>query len=286
MSCEVTMSDSAITSIVLTLNEEINLDRCLSSLKWTDRIIVIDSGSSDKTVDIAKSHGCEVFSNPWGGFSSQRNWALDNTNIQTDWVLFLDADEELPPRLIDSICRETRYSHFSAYYLCPKIYFLGKWIRHSQNFPVWHLRLLRKGRVRFKDSVTGHGETWEVKGEIGTIRQPYIHYSFSHGLKRWFEKHNQLSSIECQFYFKNHNEPIQYRQLVSKDKHRRRQALRTVSYKIPLRPFLRFFFQLFLKGGFLDGPAGWVYCGLYMVYEIMISAKICEAKYLKRGRAH
>jgi glycosyltransferase involved in cell wall biosynthesis len=275
------LNSSNITSVVLTFNEEVNIDRCVSSLKWTDRVVVLDSGSDDNTVQIAKSCGCEVYHHPWSGFSAQRNWALDNIDIQTDWVLFLDADEEMTSQLRDSIRNEIRSNQYSAYYLCPKVIFLGRWVRRSQNFPVWHLRLLKKGQVRFKDSITGHGETWDVKGGIGIIKEPYNHYSFSHGLERWFEKHNQLSSIECRSYLQNLGEPNKYGGLISKDKHQRRQVLRAISYGIPFTPLLRFIYQLVFKGGLLDGPVGWIYCSLYLVYEIMISAKIREAKYPK-----
>jgi glycosyltransferase involved in cell wall biosynthesis len=278
-------STGTVTCIVLTFNEEINVERCFSSMKWADRIVVVDSGSTDNTVLLAKKHGCDVYYNPWRGFSNQRNWAISNTEIRTDWVLFLDADEEVTQKLRDSIFISISSHRYDAYYLCSKIILFGKWVRRSYNFPVWHLRLFRKNHVKFKNSVTGHGESWEVRGKTGFIEEPYTHYCFSHGLDRWFEKHNRLSSAECQSYMKNRNTAIKYKHIVSKDSHLKRQVLRSISYKLPGRAFIRFIYQMFVRGALLDGVAGWIYCSLYFAYEIMISAKIQEAKYFENRDA-
>ena len=158
----------------------------------------------------------------------------------------------------------------------------GKWVKRSASFPVWHPRIIRFGKARFLDAVTGHGETWHVDGKVGYIKSPYTHYSFSKGLDFWFEKHNCLSAIECNACLKKvKTQPIEIlHNLSSRDPHKRRQALRGLSYQLPFRPFFRFMHQLFIKGGILDGPAGWTYCSLYLAYEIMIAAKIKEKRHL------
>ena len=284
MSTKSTRNFLSITAIILTLNEEINLQNCLSHLFWVDRIVVVDSGSTDSTLKVAKDFNCDIFYNPWDGFSKQRNWAIQNTGISTEWIMFIDADEEVTPRLREEICQTLISTDNNAFYLCFKVIFYGKWVKRSSSFPVWHPRLLRIGKAQFREAVTGHGETWDVIGKIGYLNEPYIHYSFSKGLHYWFEKHNNLSDMECLSKFKKKvsiYKIINY--FFSCDRHKRRQALRSISYFIPFHPFLRFIYQLFIRGGILDGPSGWVYCSLYLVYEIMISSKIKEQLYISNS---
>ena len=275
------MDSSNITAIVLTLNEENNIKSCLRNLNWVDRIVLVDSGSTDKTIEYATGFGCDIYYNSWIGFANQRNWALNNTGIKTDWVIFIEADEEVTAEMCEEIGRTLKEAKCNAYYVCYKVIFLGKWVKRSSNFPVWHPRIVRRGYVRFMNAVTGHGETWDVKGKIGYIREPYIHYSFSKGLSFWFEKHNHLSSLECKAYFnEKRNFLSTIKNCLLSDRHVRRQGLRALSYYLPFRPFFRFIYSLIIKGGVLDGPAGWKYCTLYFAYEIMISTKIKEKKYL------
>ena len=279
------MDSSNVTAIVLTLNEENNIKSFLRNLTWVDRIILVDSGSTDKTIEYATEFGCDIYYNSWAGFSDQRNWALDHTSIKTEWVVFIDADEEITPRLRQEILTATKSVEFSAYYLCYKVIFLGKWVKRSSNYPVWHPRIVRTGKVRFKNAVTGHGETWEVNGKVGYIREPYVHYSFSKGLSFWFEKHNRLSTMECESILNDKKSFFKiFTECIAHDHHKRRQALRGLSYYLPFRPFFRFIYQTIIKGGILDGPAGWTYCALYFAYEIMISAKIKEKHYLKKNK--
>jgi glycosyltransferase involved in cell wall biosynthesis len=273
------ISHPGITAVILTFNEERNISRCMSLLDWADRIVLVDSGSADKTVQIAERLGCDIYVNSWSGFASQRNWALENTGINTPWVIFVDADEEVTPDLQAELCRTLSSTACDAFYLCSKVMLFGKWVKHSSNFPVWHPRVVRFGKACFKDAVTGHGETWDVDGDTGYIQEPYIHYSFSKGIGFWFSKHNRLSDMESSAYLNQKESSSDIlASLVFKDRHRRRQALRVLSYRLPFRAFFRFLHQFVFKGGFLDGAAGWTYCSLYFAYEIMISAKVREKR--------
>ncbi len=268
---------ATITAVILTFNEEKNIRNCIACLGWVDRIVIVDSGSTDKTVELAENLGCDIYFNSWPGFASQRNWAIENTGITTQWIIFVDADEEVTLDLRLEICETLGSTGCNAFYLCSKVILFGKWVKHSSNFPVWHPRILRFGKVCFKDAITGHGETWVVDGEIGYFQAPYIHYSFSKGLGFWFGKHNRLSDIESAAFLINKQAySTTICSLFVKDKHKRRQALRALSYKTPFRAFFRFLHQFVIKRGFLDGTAGWTYCALYFAYEIMISAKIKE----------
>lgn len=280
------MTAPGITVVVLTYNEEDNISNCLQHLTWADRLVLVDSGSTDRTVEYAKEFGCDVYQNRWPGFAAQRNWSMDHANITTEWVQFIEADEEVTPAMRREICRTLAVTECNAFYICYKVMLFGRWVKRSSNFPVWHPRIVRLGRVRFKDAITGHGETWYVEGRVGYIREPYIHYSFSKGLDFWFEKHNRLSAMECTAFFAN-NKPFfsRVRDLATGDPHKRRQALRGLSYYLPFRPLFRLLHQLIIKGGILDGPAGWTYCAVYFAYEIMISAKIKQMRYLEQNGA-
>ncbi len=269
-----------VTAIILTLNEEKNIQRCLSALTWANRIVIVDSGSTDKTVEYAEGFGCEVYFNSWSGFAEQRNWALDNTNIDTEWVLFIDADEVVTEKLQEEIVRAVKSDEYNVYYLCFKVMLFGKWVKRSSCFPVWHPRLLRFGKVRYKEAITKHAETWDVEGNVGFIHEPYIHYNFSKGLTDWFRKHNQLSTMECEAFFnlKGGFWPA-LRGCFQKNRQKARQSLRELSYYLPMRPLIKFIYLFFIRGGIFDGPAGWMYCTLYTAYEIMICAKIAEKRY-------
>lgn len=269
-----------ITAVILTYNEEKNIKRCLSHLSWVDRIVIVDSGSTDKTLEIAEGLGCDIYVNPWPGFASQRNWTLEKTEIRTPWVIFVDADEEITSDLRLELCGTLSATTCDAFYLCSKVMMFGKWVKYSSNFPVWHPRVVRFGRVCFKDAVTGHGETWELDGDTGYLQEPYIHHSFSKGIRHWFSKHNRLSDIESAACLdKREIFSDLHACLFVKDKHRRRQALRALSYRLPCRALFRSLHQFVFKGGFLDGSVGWTYCTLYFAYEIMISAKVREKKF-------
>ena len=277
------MKQAGITAVILTCNEEGNIRECLEHLRWADRLVIVDSGSTDRTIEYAKNFGCDVYSNPWPGFAAQRNWCLDNAAINTEWVVFVDADEIITQAMREEICNTLSATKCNAFYICYKVMLFGNWVMRSSNFPVWHPRIIRFGKVRYMDAATGHGETWTVDGDAGYIKEPYIHYSFSKGLAYWFEKHNRNSSAECSSFLSGRLSALDaLRRLFGHDSHKRRQAMRTLSYYLPCRPLLRFLHQLIIKGGILDGPAGWTYCSLYLAYEIMISAKIKEKRHLER----
>ncbi|MBN1558896.1 glycosyltransferase family 2 protein [candidate division KSB1 bacterium] len=277
------MGECNITAIVLTFNEEQDLARCLQSLTWCRKIILVDSGSTDKTLDIAAQWNCDIYKNEWPGFAGQRTWALQNTAIDSPWALFVDADEVIPEELAAEI-RAAIHSDKAAFYLCFKVMLFDKWVKHSSHFPVWHPRLCRVGAVTYKNAVTGHGETWDVNGEIGYLKTPYFHFSFSKGFSHWLAKHNRLSSMECDAFLQSIHDKKKIGELLCRDSHKRRQALRRLSFHLPLRPFLRFFYSYIVKGGFLEGQAGFVHCLLYLIYELMIQVKIIEKRFFQRNR--
>ncbi len=150
--------------------------------------------------------------------------------------------------------------------------FQGRWLKYSDGFPVWIMRLVRKGRAQFEKY--GHGEVAvpPVSGSLGTIREPFLHFAFSRGIEDWIFRHNRYSTREAIFEFESFQR-INWSELFSADKARRRSALRTLSRRLPLRPQTRFCYQYFLKLGVLDGRVGLVFCRLMAMYEGWIVLK-------------
>ena len=264
--------ESSIAGVVLTLNEERNLSRVLTSLDWCDELLVLDSGSTDATELIARNLGAKFIVNRQSGpfqITEQRNMALDRCGLDSKWVLFIDADEEVSPVLSHEIQRLiSRPSTTNAYELTPRYWFLGKWLKRTQGFPNWHPRLLQRNSVRFQ------GGVWESFSDgaiISRIHEPYEHYAFSKGLDDWLERHQRYSSwdaAEIDQYLTN-------RELSTS---RKRQLRILTSYLWPIRPLLRFIQKYLLQFGFLEGWQGLLYCILIIFYDLMTVVKIIQIR--------
>src|SRR5207249_789568 len=143
----------ALDVLILTRNEEKNIADCLQSVAWARELFVVDSDSSDRTADIAKSFGASVFVHPFEGYATQRNWALENLPFSNEWVLMLDADERVPPALAAEIAKVIRSNGkgIVGFYLVRRFLFLGRWLRHGGLYPTWLLRLFNWRRVWFEE---------------------------------------------------------------------------------------------------------------------------------------
>lgn len=267
------VSRQTIAGVVLTLNEENDLDRSLSSLHWCDELLVLDSGSSDSTSVIAAKYGARFITHIQDSpflITDQRNWALHNCDLKSNWVLFLDADESVGPSLRTEISDFIQQpTDLNAMYLAPRFWFLGKWLKHIQNFPNWHPRLVRSGTVSFQGGVW---ETFSANAKTGYIKHPYEHYAFSKGLDNWIDRHKRYSDWEAYLTVSNH-ENVNHQITL------RRSIGRVILFKFwPLRPFLVLFNKLVWQLGILDGMRGILYCFLVFTYEFMIVIKIIETK--------
>src|SRR6266702_2947048 len=140
---------AGVSVVILTCNEEANLSRALDSVEgWADRVFILDSVSSDRTVEVAKSRGCHVVEHAFADFGSQRNYALERLPIQTEWVFFLDADEWLPPDLKDEIRRVIASApKENGFFVKRRLIWMGRWIKRGY-YPTWILRLFRYGKAR------------------------------------------------------------------------------------------------------------------------------------------
>lgn len=265
---------SPISALILAKNESRDIARCISALSWCDEVIVIDDSSSDDTVRIAESLGARVVTNRFKSFATQRNWGLEHAGIRNEWVLHIDADEVATPEFASTVGLAIGSSsqQTKAFAICRKTMFLGQWLRYSDGFPVWIMRITRRGQVQFEDK--GHGEVAVPAqlGEIAHIKAPLLHFAFSKGIANWIDRHNRYSTAEAALEFER-SKDVSWGSLLRRDVPQRRAALRRLSRNLPCRAWIRFFYQFVYKLGFLDGKAGLVYSVLISTYEGWIVLK-------------
>lgn len=263
-----------VSVVVIAKNEETNIGRCLELLKWCNDVVVVDDHSEDQTVEIAKHLSARVVTHPFSSFAEQRNWAIDNTELKNPWVLMLDADEVVTEDFVTALKQEVSSAEENVVALrtCRKTMLDGTWLKYSDGFPVWIMRITRVGKAQYEDS--GHGEVPVPKldGEIGTLHEPFLHYPFSKGMEDWHARHERYSTREAKLEFES-LAPFKLSELFAADKAIRRRALRSLSRRLPGRAWLRFLYQYILKRGFLDGAAGLKFCRMMSKYEGMIVQK-------------
>jgi glycosyltransferase involved in cell wall biosynthesis len=267
-----------VSVIILTFNESENIASCIEQLDWADEVILVDSLSDDSTVAIAKEvrPDLRVFSHAFRNFGDQRNWALEETQPRFEWVLFFDADEHCPPACAQAIQDAIENPGDKVgFYLSCRNFFLGRWIRRCTLYPSWQLRLLRVGDVRFRKE--GHGQREVTDGPLAYIDEPYDHFGFSKGIAHWIERHNEYSTNECELISRLLCEPLQVRELVSRDPVVRRRCMKRLASHIGFRPLARFLYLYLFRRGFLEGRAGLVFSLLRLAHEIHILAKQAEA---------
>ena len=267
-----------VSVVILVMNEEADLPACLDSLRWCDDVHVVDSGSTDATIRIAEAAGAHVCSNRFESFGRQRNWALVNCALKHDWILFLDADECSTPDFQRAIqdAMASAAEQTAGFYCCWKMMLEGRWLKRCDSFPKWQFRLMRKGRAAFTDF--GHGQKeHEVKGDIGCIREPYLHFAFSKGWAHWVARHNRYSDLEAR---ERLDAQVQWRDVFSRHGSVRNKALKPLVSHMPGWPLAFFFIRYLLKLGFIEGRAGFVYCVNMAWYEFLIRIKMDE---MRRG---
>ncbi|HJT23261.1 MAG TPA: glycosyltransferase family 2 protein, partial [bacterium] len=186
-----------ISVVVITLNEEKNIVRCLKSLRFSKKleVLVVDAQSQDKTVAAARKLGARVVVRSWKGYSDQKNWAF--SKVKGDWILSLDADEELTPELTREIERTVGEApkEVDGYFIKRRAFFLGKWIKHCGWWPDAQLRLIRRGKGKFSNRPVHEG--LEVKGPTLTLEEPMNHYTY-HSTGQYLEKMERYSDLFCQ----------------------------------------------------------------------------------------
>lgn len=251
-----------ISVALITLNEEANLPRTLESVMPLVRdgrgeIIVVDSGSTDRTVEIAELFGAHVFVELWKGFAAQKNSAMEK--VVGDWVLQLDADEALEPALVDEINAATENSSLQGFFIPRKNFFLGRWIKHGGFYPDPKLRLIRRGSGKFEEY--GAHPTIKVSGPTARLKHALIHNAYP-TLRGYIDHMNSYSSSGAEV-------------AVAKG-HRGFNLLNIV-----VRPKLTFIYNYFIRLGFLDGREGFL---LHAYHAVYVSWKYAKAWELARKK--
>lgn len=275
-----TVSHGRLAVVILTLNEEKNLPFALDSVQgWADEIFVLDSCSSDRTAEIARQRGVPVSQNKFVDYARQRNHALEHLAIESEWVLFLDADEWLP----DALKREisaliAAVPKENGYYVKWRLIWMGRWIRRGY-YPTWILRLFRFGKARCEDRSVG--EHLVVEGKTGYLKNDLYHEDRK-SVSDWIEKHNGYATREAMELFGNPGVELQIGVRFWGTQAERKRWIR---YRLwnglpPLvRPFLYFIYRYIFRGGFLDGKAAFAYHFLQgLWFPMLIDIKYLEIK--------
>lgn len=272
----------SVSVLVLTLNEETNIRQCLDSLAWSDDVVVLDSLSSDRTVEIATACGARIVQRPFDNWSAHQNWAVSNIPFKHRWVLYLDADERCTTELRKEVLElATAAAPYAAFRIRRKDYFMGRWLKHAQLYPTWLVRLFRPEKIRYERLVN---PVANVDGSIGELQAHIDHYPFSHGVAHWIARHNKYSDMEAVEAVKARGQvAFKASDIVSGDPNVRRRALKEVFFRMPARPAVKFCYYYLWRRGFLDGRPGFTYATLQAFYEYMIECKRRELSRRARG---
>lgn len=270
-----------ITAIILTLNEEKNITECIRSIQSTvKRIVVVDSFSTDKTVEIAKELGAEVLQHKWVNYSTQFIYALENANIQTKWVFRIDADERLTEESsaeLEKLTLEHENDDVNGIVVRFEVNFMGRPLRHGGIYPFRKLLVFKKDKAHMENRnmdehiVLDEGKSVEMKNDC-------LHQDFK-TLYDWIDKHNKYSSREVLDYF--NRKESQASVALSKGARFKRFVKFKIYYKLPMgmRAHLYYWYRYYFKLGFLDGKEGKIFAFLQAYwYRFLVDAKIHEQK--------
>lgn len=268
--------------VVLTHNEERNLADCLGSVVgWAGQVFVVDSGSTDRTLEIVAQYGARVVMHPFEGHAKQWNWALRNLPLSYDWALCLDADHRVTPELRDEICElfgmkykgardnqlvmksDERLQESDGFYIKRRQIFRGRWIRHGGYYPKYLLKLVRHGRAWSDENELLDFRLY-VKGPTGTLQQDLIEDNQNElDISFWISKHNRFALLQAQEEMLRRRDGTGWniKPSLFGTPDQRTLWLKGLWYRMPLylRPFLYFFYRYILRLGFLDGKQGFVF---------------------------
>jgi glycosyltransferase involved in cell wall biosynthesis len=273
----------SISILILTFNEEVNLGACLESVGWSDDVLVLDSFSTDLTVQIARKHGVRVVQRRFDDYAAQRNFGLAQ-EYRNPWVLMLDADERVAPELRAEMLEATSSASpdIALFRMRRRDHLFGRWIKGASGYPTWFGRLTRVGRVRVERPIN---EEYHADGALQNLGSHLDHYPFNKGLSAWLAKHDRYSSLEAQLRLGGAAAELNWPDLLRHDATVRRRALKALAYRLPFRPVAIFMALYVLRGGILEGRAGLTFCVLRAWYEFVIDCKLIELQRRQRGQS-
>jgi glycosyltransferase involved in cell wall biosynthesis len=273
-----------VSAIIAVRNEARNLPRCLESLREIGEAYVVDSQSTDATVEIARSFGVKVVQFEYrGGWPKKRQWAMESLPLAYPWILLLDADESLTPELTEEIRFAIQDSRYDGYYLALSTYFLGRQLRHG-DVRLWKLSLFRRGkgqyecRLKDQDASMADMEVHEhvvVEGATARLRNPVIHYNVE-SLSRYIRKHDAYSNWEAKVWLDGNAGPDALSASLTGTQAQRRRWLRHKFFAFPGSPLVFFLYRYVFRLGFLDGIPGFIYSCFQGIQFFHIKAKIYE----------
>jgi glycosyltransferase involved in cell wall biosynthesis len=288
-----------ITVIVAARNEARNLPRCLESLRDVGEVYVIDSQSTDGTVEIAQSYGAHVVQFHYqGGWPKKRQWAMESLPLAYDWIFLVDADEALTPELADEVRLATRNADRDGYYIALRMFFLGRELRHS-GASFYKLSLFRRGKGRFECRLKDQDQSMadmEVHehivlkedsiGRTTKLQYPLLHHNVE-SLSHYIRKHDEYSNWDARVWLEGESNARDLAPALFGSQAQRRRWLRKKLFVLPGSPVLFFLYKYIFQLGFLDGIPGLIYCGMQGIQFFHIKAKIYELKTqaARKGRA-
>ena len=274
-----------LSILIPSRNERANIRACIESARFAGEVVVVDSGSTDGTREIAAELGATVVDFAWNGsYPKKKNWALANVPWRHEWVFILDADERITPELAAELARTVSAPGAEGYYVNRRFWFMGDWLRHCGYYPSWNLRLFRHGLGRYEqpaggaDTGSGDNEVHEhviLNGRTGRLSNAMNHFAYP-TLEVWVEKHNRYSNWEARRTDASAAARID-------PALRRKRQLKDLAARLPFRPSLRFAYHYVIRAGFLDGYRGYVFCRLLAFYEFLSVAKARELGRTGRG---
>jgi len=276
-----------VTAIVAVRNEARNLPRCLESLREIGEVYVVDSQSTDATVEIARSSGARVVQFHYqGGWPKKRQWAMESLPLAHDWILLIDADESLSPELVDEIRTAIQNPSYDGYYIALRVYFLGRELRHS-GASFYKLSLFRRGKGRYEcrlkeqDASMADMEVHEhvvVDGRAAKLKFPLLHHNVA-SVSHYIRKHDTYSNWEAKVWLNTNPGVDELAPSLTGTQAQRRRWLRRKFFALPGSPLVFFLYKYIFCLGFLDGVPGLIYCTFQGIQFFNIKAKIYELRH-------
>jgi glycosyltransferase involved in cell wall biosynthesis len=287
----------SLAVLILTGNEEKNISKCLASIAPLGaKTYIVDSLSEDRTVEIAESMGATVRKRAWTTYADQFNWGLDNAGIAEQWIMRMDADEEITSELASAICDflENPPADVGGIYVRRRVYFMGQWIRHGGYYPTWLLRVFRNGQGRC-ETLFMDEHIVVRKGRTISIHQDIIDKN-NKDLTFWTDKHNKYASREVKDILnkelakrgQTENSEVMQASVTGRQDTARRWVKDKLYLRTPLfvRPFLYFVYRYFFRLGFLDGTRGLIFHFLQAFwYRFLVDAKLYEYRLQQRQKS-
>jgi len=278
-----------ITAIIMTYNEERNLQACLESVKdYIDDIIIVDSFSNDKTEDIAREYTDKFYQNKWINYSKQYLWGIANTDIKNEWILRLDADERWTKEGFDELRKIIEDDSVDGVYVKMKIFFMGRFIKYGAFYPNYFLRVYKRSKGAMEDRWMD--EHIKVDGVVvhSNIDVIESNYDRQENISLWTDKHNGYSTREAvEFIIAKHkiHEVDTVANLFGNKTERKRWMKENIYFNTPLfmRPFMYFIYRYLFKLGFLDGKEGFIFHTLHAFwYRFLVDAKVYQIEQLAK----